>query len=125
MSDEFLPYDGKGTQFKVEKNINFPQLAAELTKALPNDVAFVGTRTSIDNDEVNEKNPMVLHFSSADVNHALVKSVVDEHEPDPHFGLSEDEVAHADLISQLEKGDLSLKDLNALLRNHLALFYKR
>lgn len=124
MSEEFLPYDGKGTQFKVEKNVHYPQLAAELVKALPNDVSFVGARSRID-DEISEKNPMVLHFSSPDVNHALVKSVVDAHEPDLNYGLDDEALQHADLVDQLGKGDLSLKDLNALLRAHLSIFYKR
>lgn len=108
------PYDGNGSKLVVTKTIHFPQLAEEIAKVLPEDSSFVAEGDVVGPGEV------IFHFSSPDVDLAKVSNVIEEHEVNYDHGLSEDQVALNDLKSRLAKGDLAVKDLNALLRLYFA-----
>jgi hypothetical protein len=72
-----------------------------------------------DNEPVSEKNPLILYvYGGADMR--TVRGVVESHEKNPNYGLTDEERRLNELKEKLKSGkDLPAAELNQLLRSML------
>lgn len=113
-------FEGNAKTMTVTKDVNPGQLMEEVYERLGDRKKFeVVAQVEDDEGEISEENPLVLHvFGDADMR--TVRGVVESHEKDPNYGVSDDERELRELADRLTSGeDLPAADLNKLLRGML------
>lgn len=113
-------FDGKAKTLRVTKDVNVAQLLNEVDARL-NDVERFQVVAHLEDDDnpVSEENPLTLHIAG-DPDMRTVRGVVDSHEKDDSYGLTEEEKDISDLREKLRSGkDLPAAELNRLLRSIL------
>lgn len=111
-------FEGKGKSYEVTKDVNPHQLIEEVYARLGNrDKYQVVAHLEDDDNPVSEKNPLTLHLLGDDVDLRTVRGVVETHEKDEHYGVSDEEKELRSLEARLADGeDLPAEDLNKVLR---------
>jgi hypothetical protein len=113
-------FDGAGKSYKVTKDVRPGQLIEEIYERLGDRSKFEVVAHLDDDAPVSEDNPLTLHLLG-DVDLRTVRGVVESHEKDENFGLSDEEAKLNVLKDRLTSGeDLPVKELNKLLRSMLS-----
>jgi hypothetical protein len=113
-------FGGDAKTLKVTKDVNMDQLLHEVDARLGDPDRYHVVAYLEDFDEpVSEKNPLTLYVQG-DADMRTVRGVVESHDKDEHFGLSDEERALNELKAKLKSGeDLPAAELNKLLRSIL------
>jgi hypothetical protein len=111
-------FGGDAKSLVVTKDVNVHQLINEIDGRLgdPDKYHVVGHLEDDDNP-VSEQNPLTLYVhGGADMR--TVRGVVESHDKDPDYGLSDEDRRISELKSKLQSGeDLPAAELNELLRS--------
>jgi hypothetical protein len=113
-------FGGEAKSMAVTKDVNVQQLVREIDDRLgdPGRYQVVGHLEDDDNP-VSEKNPLTLYVHG-DADMRTVRGVVESHEKDPGYGLTDEEKNLNELKERLRSGeDLPASELNQLLRSIL------
>lgn len=113
-------FEGKGKSYEVTKDVNPRQLIEEVYERLGDRNKFeVVAHLEDDDNPVSESNPLTLHMLG-DVDLRTVRGVVETHEKDDAYGMTDEERKIQELKDRLRGGeDLPAADLNQLLRSIL------
>lgn len=111
-------FGGEAKSLKVTKDVNVHQLIDEIDARLsdPQRYHVVGHLKDDDNP-VSEKNPLTLYVHG-DADMRTVRGVVESHDKDSDYGLTDEERGLNKLKEKLRSGeDLPAAELNRLLRS--------
>jgi hypothetical protein len=111
-------FGGEAKSLKVTKDVNVHQLIDEIDERLGDrDKYHVVGHLEDDGNPVSEKNPLTLYIhGGADMR--TVRGVVESHDKDPNYGLSDEDKRINELKDKLKSGkDLPADELNELLRS--------
>jgi len=113
-------FGGEGKSYKVTKDVHPFQLMEEVYARLGDRTKYeVAAHLEDDDKPVSEENPLTLHLYG-DVDLRTVRGVVESHEKDEDYGLSDEEKELNALKARLASGeDLPTSELNRLLRSML------
>lgn len=111
-------FEGNAKAMTVTKAVNTVQLAHEIDDRLGDPeryhVAMVLDRHDV---PVSEKNPLTIYVHPADVDMRTVRGAVESHVADADYGRSEQDIEIGKLKERLAGGDLSLEELNRIVRS--------
>lgn len=111
-------FDGDAKSMVVTKNVNMNQLVAEIDERLGDRAKYQVIAEIADHRAlVSEANPLTLHVHPSEVDMRTVRGVVESHVPDVDHGKTKQEIEIDALKARLAEGDLSLPDLNKILRS--------
>jgi hypothetical protein len=113
-------FGGEAKSLKVTKDVNVRQLIDEIDERLGDRKRYqVVGHLEDDDREVSEKNPLTLYVHG-DADMRTVRGVVESHDKDPDYGLTDEEKDLNELRAKLKSGeDLPAGELNRLLRSIL------
>lgn len=112
---------GEGKTLTITREVNPAQLLNEVYDRLGDRQEYnVALQVQEWGLPISEANPAVLHVHPATADMRTVRGAVDTHTPDPHYGMSEEQVELASLKARLAEGDLGNEELNKLLRGIFA-----
>lgn len=113
-------FEGQGKSYEVTKDVNPGQLIEEVYARLGDRNKYqVVAHLEDDDNPVSESNPLTLHMLG-DIDLRTVRGVVETHEKDEFFGMTEEEKNLGELKERLLNGeDLPAADVNTLLRSIL------
>jgi hypothetical protein len=111
-------FDGDTKSVTVTHEVNLLQLLNEVEDRLGDRSHFQVVMEMADHKApVSEMNPLIIHVHPAEADMRTVRGAVDSHSPDPDYGRSDADKKLEELKGRLRDGDLSLKDLNTILRS--------
>lgn len=111
-------FGGEAKSLKVTNDVNVHQLIDEIDTRLGDRERFhVVGHLEDDDNPVSEQNPLTLYVhGGADMR--TVRGVVESHDKDPNYGLSDEDRRINELKGKLRSGkDLPAAELNELLRS--------
>lgn len=110
-------FEGEVKTLTVTTDVNVAQLMDEVDDRLGDPERYqVVARLEDDESPVSKKNPLILYVHG-DADMRTVRGVVESHEKDEHYGLSDEEREINSLREKLRSGkDLPAAELNKLLR---------
>jgi hypothetical protein len=113
-------FGGEAKSLVVTKDVNVHQLVDEIDKRLGNQERYQVVGHLEDDDEpVSESNPLTLYVHG-DADMRTVRGVVESHDKDPDYGLTDEEKNLNELKDKLRSGkDLPAAELNQILRSLL------
>jgi hypothetical protein len=111
-------FSGDHKSLEVTREVGLIQLSDEIEERLGDPEKFhVVMEIQDEKSPVSEKNPLIIHVHPAEVDMRTVRGAVDSHEMDPDYGKTDEDKNLEALKERLGKGDLSLKELNVILRS--------
>jgi hypothetical protein len=114
-------FGGDHKSLEVTREVGLIQLLDEIEERLGDrDKFHVAMETKDHQAPVSDTNPMTIHIHPSEVDMRTVRGVVESHVVDPDYGKTDEDKKLESLKARLAKGDLSLKDLNVILRSVIA-----
>lgn len=110
-------FEGQAKSMKITRDVNPHQLMTEIDDRLSDRERFqVVAHLEDDDSPVSEENPLTLYIHG-DADMRTVRGVVESHEKDDNYGLTDEEREINALKAKLKDGkDLPPAELNKLLR---------
>lgn len=107
---------GDSKTFQVTKPVNLCQLLDEINAALDFRVQMIMSGPS----EPSEDDPATLYVSPGQVDGRTVQGKIKGHDPDPYYGMSEQEIAELKIVAKIRAGEvLTPEELTTALQHML------
>ncbi|THA72557.1 hypothetical protein E6R60_26885 [Streptomyces sp. A0642] len=118
--DSMDPFGGGSHVISWPRAVTVGQLTDEIAQALGNEVSIAVAMPTDANGadrEVSGQHPLKIFVTPPSTDLAAVKQLLAAHRPDPHYGMSDEDIKRGSLERKIRSGEeLTMAEVQAALR---------
>lgn len=102
------PFRGDSQRFAWTRNLELGQLQVEVTEALGPGIQLAVLHQYDDQGgvlPVDPQHPVVVYVTPSSVDLAALRQVMAVHKPDPYYGMTDEQIAQAQLKTKIAAGE--------------------